>query len=389
MGVQVRQKLKGKGKPWWIFISHNGKRASRKIGDKTAAEAVASQIRIKLQAGEFGFEEKKPVPTFKEIADSWIKITVPATCKESTAQDYKTLLDRHVLPEFGALPITEINRGKIKDFLLKKANKGYAGSTINHMRNTVSGVLNKALDDEIIQVNPAISLGKYIPKSARGVHIKPLSAKKLRTLLNTVAEHYPEHYTLFLLLARTGMRIGEAVALQWPDINLKKRYIHVQRSIVRDKVSTPKSGKSRRVDISPQLAEAFKREMQGIKLKEIKPGENKNQYLFTNANGNPIDKNNWRRRVFSKAVKKAEITGCRIHDLRHTYATLRIAKGDNIGDVSNQLGHHSVKLTLDIYYHWIPGKQKAEVDALDDPALRLPDAPYMHPKVKRGLTVNG
>ncbi|NVL91476.1 MAG: hypothetical protein HWN71_00355 [Desulfobacterales bacterium] len=69
----------------------------------------------------------------------------------------------------------------------------------------------------------------------------------------------------------------------------------------------------------------------------------------------------------------------RIHDLRHTYATLRIAKGDNLPDVPKQLGHHSVKLTLDVYSHWIPGKKKAEVDALDDIDYLHPNAPYLHP----------
>jgi len=78
MGVKIRQKVKGKGNPWWVFITHNGKRTSRKVGDKKAAEAVASTIRAKLQLGEFGFEEQKPVPAFKEYADKWININVPA-----------------------------------------------------------------------------------------------------------------------------------------------------------------------------------------------------------------------------------------------------------------------------------------------------------------------
>jgi hypothetical protein len=62
MGVRVRQKVKGKGNPWWVFISHNGKRTSRKVGDKKSAEAVASTIRAKLQLGEFGFDDPKPAP---------------------------------------------------------------------------------------------------------------------------------------------------------------------------------------------------------------------------------------------------------------------------------------------------------------------------------------
>ena len=78
-----------------------------------------------------------------------------------------------------------------------------------------------------------------------------------------------------------------------------------------------------------------------------------------------IDGNNFRKRVFSKVLQKAGLRQIRIHDLRHTYATLRLSKGDNIVDVSKQLGHHSVKITLDVYTHWMPGGKKSEVDELD------------------------
>ena len=89
MGVIVRQKFKGKGQPWWVFITHNGKRTSRKVGAKDAAKKVAAKIEAKLQLGEFGFEQQRcRVQTFKEYSDSWIKTTVPATCKESTLSDY-------------------------------------------------------------------------------------------------------------------------------------------------------------------------------------------------------------------------------------------------------------------------------------------------------------
>ena len=72
MGVVVRQKTKGKGQPWWVFISHDGKRTSRKIGDKRAAEEVASNIRAQLQLDDFGFKKVKPIPTFKEYAEIFI-----------------------------------------------------------------------------------------------------------------------------------------------------------------------------------------------------------------------------------------------------------------------------------------------------------------------------
>lgn len=101
------------------------------------------------------------------------------------------------------------------------------------------------------------------------------------------------------------------------------------------------------------------------------------ELVFTNSKGNPVDKDSWRRRVFNKALKKAGLRRIRIHDLRHTYATLRISAGHNIADVSGQLGHHSVKLTLDVYHHWMPGQAKSEVDALD---TLHSNAPSLHPE---------
>ena len=183
---------------------------------------------------------------------------------------------------------------------------------------------------------------------------------------------------LFLVLARTGMRIGEALALQWDDINFEERYIHIQRGLSRGEISYPKSGKDRKVDMSPQLTETMKKLKGTFKLK-VADDESESNFIFKNSVGGMIDLNNWRHRVFKKALEKAELRAIRIHDLRHTYASLRINKGDNIADVSNQLGHHSVKLTLDVYHHWIPGDKKAEVDALDDLSPMHPNAPYMHP----------
>lgn len=375
MGVKVRQKKKGKGQPWWVFISHNGKRTSRKIGDRRTAVAVAHKIEAKMALGEFGFDKDQAVPTFKDFADSWINTTVPATCKESTQRDYQDLLRLHVFPVFKELPITEITRGKIKDFLLSKLNDGYSPNTVCHMKDTVSGVLTKALDDEVIAANPALGLKMKNALSRKDTagHVNALDADELKTLLGSVLKHYPRHYTLFLLLARTGLRIGEALALQWGDIDFNKRFIEVKRSVVRGQISTPKNSKSRRVDMSLQLAEQMKAHELESKKKGFAIGlGDAPEFIFTNKKGKAVDKDNWRRRVFYKALKKAGIRRIRIHDLRHTYATLRISKGDNIADVSKQMGHHSVKLTMDVYYHWMPGAKKSEVDGLDDLEFRGP-----------------
>ena len=119
--------------------------------------------------------------------------------------------------------------------------------------------------------------------------------------------------------------------------------------------------------MSPHLAETLMPYKVECKKKGLALGMGDTpEYVFTNEKGGFIDLSNWRRRIFNKALDKSKLRRIRVHDLRHTYATLRISKGDNITDVSSQLGHYSVKLTLDTYNHWLPGKRKSEVDGLDD-----------------------
>jgi hypothetical protein len=155
MGVKVRQKKKGRGNPYWVFITHNKKRTSRRIGDKAAAETVASKIRAKLQLDQFEFEPQPPEPEpkkplFKAVATGWIETTVPATCKESTTDDYTGILENHVLPFFEDMQIDEINNGTIKNFLFSKVSEGLSASTIGHIKNVISGVFTNAVDDELI-----------------------------------------------------------------------------------------------------------------------------------------------------------------------------------------------------------------------------------------------
>ena len=95
-------------------------------------------------------------------------------------------------------------------------------------------------------------------------------------------------------------------------------------------------------------------------------GNGQIDHVISNEVGLHHELNNWRNRLFNKALTKAGLRKIRIHDMRHTYATLRIAAGHNIANVSNQLGHHSVKLALDVYHHWVPGHSKSEVDELDN-----------------------
>lgn len=371
MAVKVRERPTGSG-VWWVFIDHNGRRKAKKVGrDKKLALDAARKIAAKLTLGEFGLDraEAKSVPTFGAYAETWIKTTIPATCKLSTLIDYRIILRRHVLPVFGKKPVTEINRLAVKKFLMDKSNSGFAPSTVTHMKNCLTGVFNLAVDDETIPANPAHKLGRVIRDKGLRLEIDPLNREELGLLLSTVQSHFPRYYPLFLTLARTGMRVGEALALQWGDIDFHGRFIMIRRGFSRGKIETPKNGKTRRVDMSRQLAQTLRELKHNMKVEAVRNGWGQiPEWVFVTEAGRCLHDTHFRSKVFNRALDKAGLRHIRIHDLRHSYASQLIQAGESLAYIRDQLGHHSIKVTVDIYGHLAPEGNKEAVDRLDDPA---------------------
>ena len=109
-------------------------------------------------------------------------------------------------------------------------------------------------------------------------------------------------------------------------------------------------------------------------------GKDVPQWVFAGPRGNVLCPNIFRK-ALNQCLRAAGLRHIRIHDLRHSYATIRLLRGHNIGDVSYQLGHSDISTTYNVYTHWIPGKFKSEVDELD----MHPSAPYAQPKKKVSL----
>ena len=366
MGVTVRQKTKGKGKPWWVFVAHNGNRTSKKVGDKAAAQTVASKIRAKLKLGEFGFEERRSVPLFKDFAQGFMDTYSAMNHKASTRDSYRGVLDLHLLPFFGEMTLDSITRKDVKRFLYDKQQEGLSAGTVRIIRAYLSCILTQAVDDELTAINPATRTGRYIKQQDGKKEITPLTWEETTLFEKAALEHLPRYHPFFLCALRTGLRMGELIALKPGDLDFNGRFIEVKRNCVRGEVTTPKSDKTRRVDMSEQLARVLKSYLTERKKEALKNGWGEPpEWLFYNEGGNLLDLNNLRKRVFHKCLEKAKLRRIRLHDLRHSYATLRIAAGHNIADVSKQLGHHSIKITVDTYYHYMPGSNKAEVDQLD------------------------
>ncbi|MEJ5359448.1 MAG: site-specific integrase [Desulfobacterales bacterium] len=384
MGVVVRQKKPGKGQAWWVFVNDKGRRKSRKCGSRTVAERVAREIRERLALRDFGIALPAPAPTFGHLADRWFSTyaTEAAGMKLSTIVGYRSLRKRHLV-ELEAVPVNKITRGRVRQFLVARLVAGLSQSRVAQLRSLISGILSLAVDEEIIPANSALGhrgLFRGAGKARR--EINPLTAEELALLLETVRTEprFRQHYPLILTLALTGLRVGEAFALEWGDVDFAGRFLNVSKNLVMGRVQTPKNGKPRHVDITPALAEVLKKHLASEKERGLRLGlGGPPKLVFSDRRGGPLDKSHFINRVFTPALQTAGLRRIRVHDLRHTYATLRIKKGDNLADVAGQLGHHSVKVTLDVYSHWLPGQQKAQVDALDS-LLALPSAPQAHPE---------
>ena len=379
MGVRVRQKINGKGNPWWVFISHNGKRTSRKVGDKKAAEEVASTIRAKLQLGEFGFDEKKPIPTFGDYSKKWLQEYVKLNLRESTVDEYEGILKNHVLPVFKAEKIDSISRGEVRDFLLSKYND-LSVKRVLLIKDVLSGVFNYALDEELIATNPTAGIAKRLfPKNGgkkRTIGKEEVFTKdELELFFDTCESHFAKYYPFFLMAARTGMRLGELLALRWGDIDFNSYYIWVKRSYRRGRYTRPKNGKSRKTNMSNQLAEVLQAFLTKQKREALKTGSGEVPELIFNKRGAAMEQN-FIRGVYKRILKKAKLRYIKFHGFRHAFCTHLLSEGVSPYYVSQQAGHSSINITCDIYGSWIRTEDNRHVNLLD-PAH--PTAPHVHP----------
>lgn len=367
MGVTVRQKEKGRGKPWWVFIAHENKRKSIRVGDKAAAEALASKIREKLKAGELKITSEKKIPTFGEYARKWLANYGETHLKHSTLKSYEGILNCH-LERFKDQPLDQITRPELRELIYEKLKAGLAPNTVRNIKAMVSAVLSHALDgDGLIAANPVSRLGRLIKGKERKADVNPLTREDARAFLEVMAEHYPRYYPFFLCALRTGMRLGELLALEWGDLDFRGGFIEVRQAFTKGGITTPKNGKSRRIDMSRQLADTFKALQTERKREALAKGWREfPELVFVNEEGRMINGFNLRPRVFHRALEKAGLRRIRIHDLRHTFASLLIQNGESLAYVKDQLGHHSIQITVDTYGHLVPGANRQAVDRLDD-----------------------
>lgn len=375
MGVRVREK----DGSWWVFIHHNGRRKAKKIGDKKTANAVAERIRARLTLGLDGVDEAAS-PILRDYAADWLRTYTTVHVKPRTVAYYAGMLQRHILSTLGSRRLNELTRRDVEALIADRAAAGLARSTLQGIVATLKVICNHAIDHGVITNNPAARLGQFTrgrtEKEAR--KIAPYTVDELTRLLEVATRHYSEAADLLTTIAWTGLRIGEALGLQYADLDAHGGFLEVTRTIERRskgvQITSPKSNRQRRVLIPRALVEQLIRRRDLAAARAAVEGDASPPWIFPNRAGRPQHAGNFEKRSWYPLLERAGLKRQPIHALRHTYASILIQQGESLAFIKHQLGHASIQTTVDIYGHLIPGEGRAGVERLAGATKRNPDA---------------
>ncbi|KRL05012.1 tyrosine-type recombinase/integrase [Liquorilactobacillus oeni] len=302
--------------------------------------------------------------TFKQVYLEWFKL-YQNTVKESTWIKTKEIFKLHILPILGNRKLNTIT-----DVLCQKAVNHWYDERYTKFKvwiNNVSRIFKFAKRKHIISLNPVENI--LIPKrtNVRTMTNNYYDKEELKQFLDCLydLDDY-QAYAFFRLLAFSGLRKGEALALYWKDINFSQKIVSVTKTQSRGvngiNVQTPKTYESNRnVFLDTKTINILKKwkKCQSLKLKQLGYSYSTSQLIFSNTRNTmlqPVKPTLWLKRVTENYNLKHITT----HGFRHTYATLAFESGLSVKQVQLQLGHRDIQTTLDIYTA-VTNKQKNEI----------------------------
>jgi integrase len=316
--------------------------------------------------------------TLADYAVRWLQ-DVKQLTKPRTVDNYERTLRLHLTPRLGAIPLPALTRSQVRGTLLELLRAGMAPAYVRVALAVVRAMLSAAVEEELLAANPALGVGRTLKLGRRhgeADEIRAMDASQLTRFLEAAGGE--SAYGLFLLMARTGLRVGEALGVQWRDVNEDERWVRVERTWVDNgswqagERHLPKSGNTRTVDLSAELT-AF---LRAARLAATRTAP-ECPWLFAN----PCTGLPWARQHVAHAMRRV-LQACGLpatftpHSLRHTYASLLLSRGEPAQYVQRQLGHASIELTVGTYGRWLPMRRLTAVDSLDTPpaAPRARDA---------------
>ncbi len=332
--------------------------------------------------------------TVRQYAQQWLAANRPHW-RPITAEGYSRALERHIFPTFGNVALADVTREMVRGLLTAKRAEGLKRNTLNNRVVTpLRALFFAAMDDARVSMNPATRHMRHVrattEEEARKVDF--LADEELSVLLKTVDADYPQHTDFFHVLAWTGLREGEACGLQWGDIDFRGGFLTVNRTVIyrpdpkqRGKkikrpertpllyIGAPKSGESGRVDMGPRMAARLRARRDVMAAEAAVSGWEPSSWVFP-ALGDPSKPLNAKslQNAWTRLLTRAGLRHVRIHDLRHSYASSQLQAGESIQYVKQQLRHSTIKLTVDLYGHLIPGKGRAAVARLEERTSAAP-----------------
>lgn len=275
--------------------------------------------------------------------------------RASTRNLYSGLYRNHLHAAFGHCRLADIRPLDVSTWIDEALKAGMGAATVGASYRLLRRMLNVAMRGEYIARNPAV--GAKTPATGTE-EMRFLDAGEVTRL----AEAVPERYAgLIYLLSYGGLRIGEAAALRLGHLDLLRGRVTVAEALSevngRIDIGPTKTGAKRTVTLPPFLREMLARHIERF--------TGSDGFVFPSPEGGPLRPGNFRRRVFTPAVKAAGLAPLRVHDLRHTMAALLIAQGAHVKEIADRLGHSSPMVTMTVYAHLLPSLEERLSDGLE------------------------
>jgi integrase len=335
---------------------NNGKRRQKRMtfrGTKRAAERRLTELLREIDSGGFINPSKS---TLAEYLKGRIRDYAWPNLAPKTAQNYEHMVMKHLTPGLGAVHLSQLRPEHIQTYLADKLASGLSAKTVRHHYVTLHTALAHAVKHGLLGRNPCDNV---TPPKFYQPEMNVLDEEGIHRLLE--AARSTEYYPLFYFLLFTGCRRSEALALRWRDVNLLMGQVSINRSLhqLRDGsfvFRQPKTTRSRRlISLPPSasivLREHYEkqqalRESLGMELAE-------DDLVFCHYDGQPYLPDTITH-YWIKLTRRLRLEGIRLHDARHTHATLMLK--DNIHPLDHQrrLGHASITTTIDTYSHLVP-----------------------------------
>ncbi len=382
MKGSLRQRSKGS---WEICVDIGRNPATGKRlrqfetlrGTKKDAQKRLHELLHTLERGSYVKPTRLTVAQFLE---EWLRDYVELNCSQRTEASYEMIIRRHLIPELGSIPLSQLEPRHLQAFYSRQREKGrvdgkgqLSPQTVRYCHSLLAEALGYAVKMGLLNRN--VAQATEAPRADHKV-MSTLAAEDVPRFLETAQE--TPYYTLFYLLLHTGLRRGEALALRWKNVDLGlaslgiSAYLSVTETAYKLNgtciIKEPKTSKSRRrIALSPSLAlvlRQYRVEQEAQRALLGKPLTNED-FVFAHLDGTPLDPSTVSH-TFNKVIRRAGLPHIRLHDLRHTHASLLLQVGTHPKIVQERLGHSSIRVTLDTYSHVMGGLQEATAQRFDD-----------------------